>query len=692
MFTSVAGYLRRKTTITFRIYLFAAMMVAVLYLSAVFALSAHVKATRDDRLNAVTYIANDILMKAAAHALWRGNALELSDISTGLLASTNIESIVVKDMQGDPFFSAHNDDMGEDPMMIRVDVVRTVLSAEYEDFESDSSETINRQAQLGELIVEINTKKLFALAWNDIWSRFALLIAMGLLVLPLAYILALSLVRPLKGIQRDLKRFEQGDYDSLSRNGRPVGFYTDEYSLISRALREAGQSIGLKTREIEQNNAELKARTEQLEVQYGIAIEAREFADEANAKKDVFVRNITHELKTPLTGVIAGIDLIEQSITRLVSDASMSDSNADYLKQRAMHRDVMQMMSCVDIAKHSGHQLETLVNEILISIQDMYSDFRLDVQPVALMSSLEKLVSVQKAIALKKALSFNVSYNTSGAVWILADWLRVAQVLNALIGNAIRFTEAGSIAVSISVLENVDTVSLYVEVSDTGIGISGAEKERIFSHFHIAENPDKKVLSGIGTGLSIAQRICERIGGTLNLKNTTLGLGSSFSFSCDFHRCAEPNTLLVAQGPADRPLDIDVLNLRLLYVEDSLTNQQIFREYCDRHGVQLVLADNGKDGLEKFQHGRYDGLIVDCYMPVMNGYELVESIRGFESLNRLEPAFIVALSADNSDRNRRRCKDAGFDAFESKPYTRVAFHRIMEMVFLYKDGVVPSRQ
>ena len=148
----------------------------------------------------------------------------------------------------------------------------------------------------------------------------------------------------------------------------------------------------------------------------------------------------------------------------------------------------------------------------------------------------------------------------------------------------------------------------------------------------------------------------------------------------------------MAQGPADRPLDIDALNLRLLYVEDSLTNQQIFREYCDRHGVQLVLADNGKDGLEKFLHGRYDGLIVDCYMPVMNGYELVESIRGFESLNRLEPAFIVALSADNSDRNRRRCKDAGFDAFESKPYTRVTFHRIMEMVFLYKDGVDSSRQ
>ncbi|BFM18731.1 hypothetical protein R50073_49140 (plasmid) [Maricurvus nonylphenolicus] len=673
MITSLVIWLRKKTTIKFRIFLFTGFMICSLYLMTLGAMQQHLSSTKEEKIESLRFISNEVLASASASALWRGRKDELAELTTKLIESTDINYIAIYDSEGDLFFKYGERDFDDNAVEIRRDVEKLSVVPGFDDFDSDGVAVSTEKVKLGYLEAQIDESNVSDLAWSGLWRNFTFLVVVCLLVLPLAYILAMSLVRPLRGIVSDLQKFESGDYENLIGNSK----YNDEYGAISDALKKAGASISTKTGQIENANKELLDRSKQLEHQRDIAMEARQLADEANAKKDVFVSNITHELKTPLTGVIASIDLIEQSISSMFDEGYLEKQSIDSRKQSL---DFMQLISCIDLAKFSGSQLETLVNEILISIEDMYSDISLDLHPIDLVASLNKLMDAHKIEAIGKGLDFKVQVSSDPGIWVLADWLRLAQVVNGLLSNAVRFTEHGSVEVQVRVLGTKDQVSLYVEVNDTGVGISAAEKERIFSLFHIAEEPTKKMHSGIGTGLAIAQRICERTGSKLTLNSTELGKGSSFGFSCSFERCEAVNVVSIDARKTAKSVE-KYRGIKLLYVEDSSTNQMIFQEYCKRYEVDLVVANNGLQGLEKCEHGTFDALVVDCYMPVMTGYEMVEKLR----YSGDEDSFIIALSADNSKKNVEKCRDSGFNEFVAKPYTKETFKHLLDMVLEQKN-------
>lgn len=674
MITSIVILLRKKTTIKFRIFLFTGFMICSLYLTTLGAMQQHLSSTKEEKIDSLRFISNEVLTSASASALWRGRKDELAELTTKLVDSTDISFIAIYDTEGDLFFEYGERQKDVDAVEIRRDVEKLSVVPGFDHFESDGVAVSTEKVKLGYIEAQIDESSVSDLAWSGLWRNFAFLMIVCFLVLPLAYILAMSLVRPLRGIVSDLKRFESGDYENLIGNSK----YNDEYGAISDALKKAGKSIASKTGEIEKANEELVERSKQLEHQRDIAMEARQLADEANAKKDVFVSNITHELKTPLTGVIASIDLIEQSIGTFFEGGNFIDMQQG--NGRKQSQDFLQLISCIDLAKFSGSQLETLVNEILISIEDMYSDISLDLHPIDLVASLNKLVEAHKIEAVGRGLDFQIHVSSDPGIWVLADWLRLSQVVNGLLSNAVRFTERGHVEVKIRILDTKEQVSLYVEVNDTGVGISSSEKERIFSLFHIAEEPTKKVHSGIGTGLAIAQRICERTGSKLSLNSTELGKGSSFGFSCNFERCEAVNVVSIDARKTAKSVE-KYRGIKLLYVEDSSTNQMIFKEYCKRYDVDLVVANNGLQGLEKCEHGTFDAFVVDCYMPVMTGYEMVEQLRSSGD----EESFIVALTADSSKKNVAKCKDVGFNEFVAKPYTKETYRRLLDMVLEQKN-------
>ena len=307
-----------------------------------------------------------------------------------------------------------------------------------------------------------------------------------------------------------------------------------------------------------------------------------------------------------------------------------------------------------------------------MSIQDISENIFLQNNPNNIYSSLQGLHDFYKGISKQKGLNFNFETNLNRDIFIICDWIRLSQILNSLLNNAIKFTNKGSVYFKVTAEEKINNMNIKFEISDSGIGISDKEKKNIFDLFYTAKSPDKKPYSGIGTGLSNAKVLAKCLGGKLSLQNSELEKGSTFLFECEFFIYPKDNI-----GMEILSTRKEYENYSILYVEDSNLNQTIFREYCTGYGIDLVLANNGKEGFEKFNLISFDIVVIDCYMPVMNGYQLIEKIRSYESDNHLKPSFIVALTADNSEPTRLKCEEYGFNLFITKPYNRHHFREIL---------------
>ncbi|MCU7927956.1 MAG: response regulator [Candidatus Thiodiazotropha sp. (ex Dulcina madagascariensis)] len=680
MYKSLINLLRRKTTIRFRIYLFSGVMLFFFYFASIFSFFTHLDDVKKARKESIDFIVSELLTKTAGQALWRGNRAQLESVIKTLLDSTEIRKIVVKDSKGEIFISDELDENRSGNVeLFSVNVVWQRLSAEFDDFDIDMKSVADREVKVGQITVEVDQDALSNLVWSAMIEKsYALFIAL-ILSMPVGYILAMSLVHPLRIIMSDLKRFESGDYSSRL----PTTDYMDEYALLSSALARAGDSIERKTKQIEEASNELRKHSEELENQVKIAIEARRAADEANERKDIFVANITHEFKRPLTGVVSGLDLIEHGVYEILSkiDDIAPDSGITHEAKISLRNDIFRTIISVDTAKYGSREISDMMNEILVSIQDIYDDIRLNERPVQLNASLMNLIKSHKVFAKHKGLDFGFSCSGCEDVWVLADWVRVAQVLNSLIGNAIRFTEKGGVDVSVRIrlLSDCENVSLFVEVRDTGIGISDKEKDAIFNLFHIAQHPKNKVVPGIGTGLAIAKKVTEKLGGSIALKSSLLKSGSCFTFECAFNKFDQGDVAGLETPISIAAAEYDP-NINLLYVEDSVINQLIFQQYCLKHGVNLIMANNGIEGFDKYAKGRFDALVVDCYMPLGDGFELVSKIREHEESAGAQRSLIFALTADDSEKNRKRCEEHGFDGFIAKPYTDESYTFILKRV------------
>lgn len=678
MYKSLIILLRRKTTIRFRIYLFAGAMLFLFYIASIFSFMTHLNDVKEERKKAIDFVVTELLTKTAGQALWRGNKDQLESVMTTLLDSTEIQRIIVLDSQGEVFASIGEARLGLAQMeKLSVDVYWKKLAAEFSELDTDLESVADRKEKIGEISVDVDQDAISELVWSAMIEKsYALFIAL-ILSMPVAYILVMSLVRPLRGIMEDLKRFESGDY-SLEI---PESKYRDEYAMLSAALGRAGASIMKKTSEIEAVNKSLRKHSEELENQMKIAIEARKSADEANERKDIFVANITHEFNRPLAGIVSVLKLIEDDIYEILSriDDIEPGKGISEKEKIDLRETIFKTTTCVDTARYASNEISEMVNEILASIQDVYDGICLNERRVRLTDSLMKLVKSHELYAKQKGLDFEFTCSGCDDVWVITDWIRVAQILNSLIGNAIKFTERGGVSVGVCILTTSENVSLYVEVKDTGIGVTGKEKDAIFNLFHIGQHPRTKIGSGIGTGLAIAKKITEKLGGNISLKSSSVNMGSCFTFDCTFIRVVQEdeNDLGESHAESKEPL---TRNISLLYVEDSMVNQMIFQQYCMRHGVNLIIASSGEEGFEKYTKGRFDALVVDCYMPLGDGFDMVSKVREHEQREERERSLIFALTGDNTEKNRKRCEEYGLDEFLAKPYTEEAHAYLMEKV------------
>jgi PAS domain S-box-containing protein len=407
---------------------------------------------------------------------------------------------------------------------------------------------------------------------------------------------------------------------SASRNTDPTG-----KTVIDGALRDI-----TRIKEIER---QLKFETER--------------AEAATLSKQQFLSTISHELRTPLNAVIGLIHL-------LIKDNPRPDQ-------------IDQMQSLL----FSAENLLQLINDILDFSKLDAGKVELDPRPLKLLPFFTSLIESFKPQAEKKGIGLSLSVDERVPATLAVDSLRLGQILNNLISNAIKFTYHGSVAVRIDVksvnTEN-DSVQLRFAVVDTGIGIPRSKLHAVFNAFTQASSSTTRRYGGTGLGLSITKNLIELHKGELNVDSEP-GEGTEFSFIIDFKKAVlpSPEPLHAENASQEAKETSQLAGKKVLAVEDNEVNQMLIRKFLQNWGIEVSVASNGLEALEKTRTEQFDMILMDLQMPVMDGYTASRNIREVSPYYSDIP--IVAVTASMESEIKDRCKEAGMDSILLKPYS-----------------------
>jgi PAS domain S-box-containing protein len=372
--------------------------------------------------------------------------------------------------------------------------------------------------------------------------------------------------------------------------------------------------------------------------------EAQEKAQRASEAKSQFLSNMSHELRTPMNAVLGMLSLLR--ITKL--DAQQDDYAS---KAEAAARSLLHLLDDIlDVSKIEAGKMT------------------LDPKPFSTRALLDELELILSTTIGGKPLTLRLEVDPNVPTWLLADEMRLRQVLINLGGNAIKFTPAGEVTVGVRQVERKgDRVLLEFSVTDTGIGIASEDHQRIFGEFSQASASTTRKYGGSGLGLSICRRLLALMGTELRLESSP-GQGSRFHFVV-WLTITQPPLEAKRESPLE-PQDLwkakPLGGYRLLLVEDNLVNQQVARGILQSAGAEVEIAENGREAvLAVAGRGPFDAVLMDIQMPVMDGFQAAREIR--TKLSRTDLP-IIALSANAMENDRQQSRAAGMVAHVGKPF------------------------
>lgn len=386
-------------------------------------------------------------------------------------------------------------------------------------------------------------------------------------------------------------------------------------------------------------------------------IEARAAADEASRSKSEFLANMSHEIRTPLTAILGYADL-------LASDDDVQRSSAN-------------RGEILDTIRHAGEHLLTVVNDILDISKIEAGKMVVESVETDLGELLRGVESLLVARATEKGLKLQLCLSTTVPNVVRTDPTRVRQVLMNLVGNAIKFTDKGSVKIEISGRPSSESFELRMAVRDTGPGLTDTQAARLFAAFVQADTTVTRRHGGTGLGLAICQRLARMMGGDVTLTWSVPGEGSEFAATfavgtvpgaamlTDLQTSSAESARVPGSGQAR-------LRGRILLAEDGVDNQRLIALHLTRAGAQVDIAENGRIALELIHAAAnagwaYDLLLTDMQMPELDGYTLATMLR--QQGSKLA---IVALTAHAMAADRLKCIEAGCDDYASKPIDRKA--------------------
>ena len=472
-------------------------------------------------------------------------------------------------------------------------------------------ETTERQdILLGFVVVEQSKATLKALIREVFLVNFTAGLAFAALFVLGLRLLAARLTRPLSDLSATMARAEQGE----------IGLRADVSG--PRDLAEMAHAFNSMMEALEQREQELRS--------------ARDSALRFAKLKADFAATVSHEIRTPLNGVIGTLDM---------------------LKSGPMSREQAELLG---LAWDSSQYLLELINNILDFSRLEAGRMEVDASDFALQPLIDGVVGMFATGAASKGLSLDVRLAPEVPPVICGDPARLRQVLINLLGNALKFTERGSL--DLSVTRSADGTQLRFAVRDTGIGIAAEQQGTIFDSFTQADTSTTRRYGGSGLGLAISKQIVRLLGGEIGVDSTP-GQGSTFWFTMP----CRPGTALPAIRPASGEKRLN-RSARILIAEDNATNQAVAAGMLHLLGCCCSIARNGVEAVARWQEADWDLILMDCSMPEMDGYQATAAIRGLEAgSGRHTP--IIAMTANTLAADVERCKAAGMDDHLAKPLT-----------------------
>jgi len=461
------------------------------------------------------------------------------------------------------------------------------------------------------------------------------------------------LARPLTLLEAGITSVREGRLEPIrvSRTGDEIEYLGESFNRMITALAASQEEIRQYQELLEER---IRQRTHELE-------KAMHGALAASQAKSEFLANISHELRTPMNGLLGMLDL--------VLDSHVGGEQREQ----------------VEIAQRCAYSLLDLLNDILDLSKIEAGRMILEQVPFNLRSVAEDCARAQGAKAQQKGVELRFEYvgditNATG------DPLRLRQIVANLLSNAIKFTEKGWVSVRQSVSTRADgKLSMVLDVSDTGAGIPAEKVPLIFEKFTQADSSISRKYGGTGLGLAITKRLVELQGGQIRVESR-VGRGSTFTVEIPFEIAPAAETPVETR--LEQPTAAPTAKVaRLLLVEDNAVNQRVVLAMLRKKNFAIDVANNGQEALDKLERAteRYNVVLMDVQMPVLDGLETTRAIRRNPSWDYLP---IIAMTAHAMIGDRERCLQAGMNAYISKPVQQAGLIAVIEQYLASGTGQV----
>lgn len=419
--------------------------------------------------------------------------------------------------------------------------------------------------------------------------------------------------------------------------------------LIPKGTQKCFRSIGIPIVENGKTIRVVGAVTDITEIKQAERelLKAKQVAENAAMAKQQFLSNMSHEIRTPMNAVIG--------MTNLLLQENPKPDQIDSLK----------------ILKFSSENLLDLINDVLdySKIESGKISFeQIDFNLIELVNNVKEIHCLA---AKEKGLKFKVKVDSDLPTMIIGDPTRLAQILNNLVSNAIKFTNSGSVIIDLSLNRAVgNLVDIDFAVTDTGIGIDADKKDYIFESFTQASNDTTRVFGGTGLGLAITKKIVELLGGSISVKSM-VGMGASFIFNLQFKKSKKKvSDTSIPKVVSDFS---SLAGYKILLVEDNEINVIVARKFMQNWGLHIDCAGNGTEAVEKVIDNHYDLVLMDLEMPKMDGYEATKVIRSIGD-DKFKQLPIIALTASLLTEINKQILEAGIDDYVAKPFSPTELH------------------